>query len=75
MTVAYVVTLRFTPGGPAVIGEWTLDRTARERWDEWVGLYATAGSDVTVRIDEVSPDGQRLVLNWENGEASGPWHR
>jgi hypothetical protein len=71
-SVTYTVPLQFTLDGSTITGEWTHGPTARGRWDKWVGLYATADSEVTVRIVEASPDGARPVLARENGQASGP---
>lgn len=64
----HVVRLQFMAGGPAVIGEWADDTTARRTWRDWAELY---GSDeqVVIRLAQEAADGENVLLTWELGRA------
>ncbi|MGW1674572.1 hypothetical protein [Streptomyces sp. NPDC002324] len=63
----YRAVLRFRAGGPAVIGEWSVDTTPLQVYRQWVGIY---GSDlaVTIQVTEEPDSGLQQVLRaWQRG--------
>ncbi|MFI9176079.1 hypothetical protein [Streptomyces lincolnensis] len=63
MDTTHLARLRFTAGGPAVEGEWTVAATARDRYTEWVGLYS-ADPNVVVCLIEKTGGRERVLRTW-----------
>ncbi|WP_411078307.1 hypothetical protein [Streptomyces sp. cmx-10-25] len=58
----YEVTLRFNPGGPAVLGAWSQLETAEQVFMEWLGLYGREGTVLT--LTATAGDATCLVKSW-----------
>ncbi|NUK54750.1 hypothetical protein HRW14_31725 [Streptomyces lunaelactis] len=62
-----------TAHGPAVIGQWDDDRTARRTYRDWIGLCGTTPS-VCIKLTEEGDGVQRTLRTWTaRGESvTGP---
>jgi hypothetical protein len=57
----FEVALRFRPDGPVSLGAWADDKTAREKFIVWIGLYARPGVQIT--LTEHRADGSTELLD------------
>ncbi|MFV5997926.1 hypothetical protein ACNPQM_37505 [Streptomyces sp. NPDC056231] len=55
--------LQFRKDGPAVIGQWEDDSTARKTYRRWIGLYGTNPA-ATVRLIEEINGVQHPLRTW-----------
>ncbi|WP_327250214.1 hypothetical protein [Streptomyces sp. NBC_01244] len=62
MTALFVVVLQFTEGGPATLGEWAVEDTARRTHRRWVGLYG--GQAVAIQLVEETVRARRVLREW-----------
>ncbi|MFE0773362.1 hypothetical protein [Streptomyces sp. NPDC058861] len=62
--VEYEVTLRFRPGGPAVLGVWSDPETAETVFMEWLGLYGRPGTILALTATATAGGTAYPVKSW-----------
>lgn len=61
----FLVVLQHAEGGPATMGEWAVEATARRTYRRWLGLYGSQPATVIQLIEEAA-GARRVLRKWTN---------